>query len=200
MTGFDSFFRNNMIFLYRVFKIENLKKSINMKKVLLILTITITFFTGYINSSFAHSGRTDSNGGHYNRSTGEYHYHHGYSAHQHNADGSCPYEKSSSTEYTEEKESSSNEESNYVLKDVDTSDDDKKRIQELQNLVTSKQNTIEALNRIIANQNEKITELESTLELKSAIEEVEPVVWYGIALFFLGSICIAYNIGKKKDK
>lgn len=26
---------------------------------------------------FAHSGRTDSNGGHVNRSTGEYHYHNG---------------------------------------------------------------------------------------------------------------------------
>ncbi len=44
----------------------------------------------------AHSGRTDSNGGHYNRSTGEYHYHHGYSAHSHydmDEDGmrDCPY-------------------------------------------------------------------------------------------------------------
>lgn len=43
-----------------------------------------------------HGGRTDSNGGHYNRSTGEYHYHHGYSAHDHydmNGDGiiDCPY-------------------------------------------------------------------------------------------------------------
>lgn len=38
----------------------------------------------------AHPGRTDSNGGHYDRSTGEYHYHHGYSAHQH-PDGVCPY-------------------------------------------------------------------------------------------------------------
>lgn len=38
----------------------------------------------------AHSGRTDSRGGHYDRSTGEYHYHHGYSAHQHPG-GICPY-------------------------------------------------------------------------------------------------------------
>ena len=47
-------------------------------------------------TSSAHSGKTDSNGGHYNRSTGEYHYHHGYSAHEHydmDGDGSddCPY-------------------------------------------------------------------------------------------------------------
>lgn len=45
----------------------------------------------------AHSGRTDANGGHYYRSTGEYHYHHGYPAHQHydmDGDGiiDCPYD------------------------------------------------------------------------------------------------------------
>lgn len=44
----------------------------------------------------AHSGGTDANGGHYNRSTGEYHYHHGYPAHQH-VDGVCPYDKSNKT-------------------------------------------------------------------------------------------------------
>lgn len=41
----------------------------------------------------AHSGRTDSKGGHYNTETGEYHYHHGYPAHQHTG-GYCPYYKS----------------------------------------------------------------------------------------------------------
>ena len=45
----------------------------------------------------AHSGRTDGSGGHWNRSTGEYHYHHGYSAHDHydmDGDGiaDCPYD------------------------------------------------------------------------------------------------------------
>ena len=38
--------------------------------------------------SFAHSGRTDSQGGHRDGNT--YHYHHGYSAHQH-TNGVCPY-------------------------------------------------------------------------------------------------------------
>ena len=47
--------------------------------------------------AFAHGGNTDSNGGHYDRSSGEYHYHHGYSAHSHydmNGDGviDCPYD------------------------------------------------------------------------------------------------------------
>lgn len=53
-----------------------------------ILIITILFSTPVL--VCAHPGGTDSNGGHYDRSTGEYHYHHGYSAHQHE-DGYCPY-------------------------------------------------------------------------------------------------------------
>lgn len=45
----------------------------------------------------AHPGRTDSRGGHYDSETGEYHYHHGYEAHQHtdlDDDGipDCPYD------------------------------------------------------------------------------------------------------------
>ena len=40
---------------------------------------------------FAHPGRTDSNGGHYDRETGEYHYHHGFEAHQH-VNGECPFD------------------------------------------------------------------------------------------------------------
>lgn len=48
-------------------------------------------------TAFAHPGRTDANGGHWDSSTGEYHYHHGYSAHDHydmNGDGvvDCPYD------------------------------------------------------------------------------------------------------------
>ena len=48
--------------------------------------------------AFAHSGRTDSRGGHYDRSTGEYHYHHGYSAHQHE-NGVCPYDYNDATDH-----------------------------------------------------------------------------------------------------
>lgn len=51
----------------------------------LIFLITSLFFVA------AHPGGTDSSGGHYNRSTGKYHYHHGYSAHQH-PNGECPYD------------------------------------------------------------------------------------------------------------
>lgn len=52
----------------------------------LVLAVTLC-----IGSASAHPGRTDANGGHYNHSTGEYHYHHGYPAHQH-IDGVCLYD------------------------------------------------------------------------------------------------------------
>ena len=53
----------------------------------------------------AHPGRTDSSGGHTNRSTGEYHYHHGYSAHDHydmDGDGiiDCPYDFVDKTDHS----------------------------------------------------------------------------------------------------
>lgn len=62
-----------------------------------IFSICVTVLLGLcIVTTSAHSGRTDSYGGHYDTSTGEYHYHHGYSAHQHydmDGDGrqDCPY-------------------------------------------------------------------------------------------------------------
>lgn len=52
--------------------------------------------------AFAHSGRTDSKGGHYDRSTGEYHYHHGYKAHQHD-NGVCPYDYKDATDHSPRK-------------------------------------------------------------------------------------------------
>lgn len=66
----------------------------------LVLFIVAIMYCG--GSVFAHSGRTDSNGGHTNHSTGEYHWHHGEPAHQHeDLDGDgypeyCPYRKDSS--------------------------------------------------------------------------------------------------------
>lgn len=61
-----------------------LKKSAVLS-ILSVLLITL------IIPVFAHPGSLDENGGHYNRSTGEYHYHHGYPAHQHE-NGECPYD------------------------------------------------------------------------------------------------------------
>jgi hypothetical protein len=65
----------------------------------------------------AHPGRTDSNGGHIDNSTGEYHYHHGYRAHNHydmDGDGQvdCPYDFHDKTNH-------SSDNGNYSNNDVD---------------------------------------------------------------------------------
>lgn len=47
----------------------------------------------------AHPGRTDANGGHADSADGSYHYHHGFSAHQHTG-GVCPYDYEDQTSYS----------------------------------------------------------------------------------------------------
>jgi uncharacterized membrane protein YedE/YeeE len=59
------------------------------KNLIIILTLFLLAILSF--SAFAHGGGTDGNGGHYNRDTGEYHYHHGHPAHQHE-DGERPYD------------------------------------------------------------------------------------------------------------
>ena len=66
-----------------------------MRRFVLVLAVLVLLSLVVIPAP-AHSGGTDSKGGHYDWSTGEYHYHHGYSAHQHydmDGDGviDCPY-------------------------------------------------------------------------------------------------------------
>lgn len=51
--------------------------KIKNKKYLLLICILLVLFLASVVSVFAHPGRTDSNGGHWNRSTGTYHYHTG---------------------------------------------------------------------------------------------------------------------------
>ena len=69
----------------------------NKIKPLIVLCFTLIILLCTQVTTFAHSGRTDSDGGHTNHSTGEYHWHHGYPAHQHeDRDGDgylefCPY-------------------------------------------------------------------------------------------------------------
>lgn len=70
---------------------KNYKKAHYFPLIILSLTLLIAF------TVYAHPGKTDSNGGHYNRSTGEYHYHHGYPAHQH-TNGICPYDFKDNTD------------------------------------------------------------------------------------------------------
>lgn len=61
-----------------------------MRKRYLIPILACMLLLSCCTVAFAHPGATDANGGHYDHSTGEYHYHQGYPAHQH-TDGRCPY-------------------------------------------------------------------------------------------------------------
>ena len=85
-----------------------------MKKIKIILSIFIAIICLYSSVSFSHRGRTDLNGGHWDRSNGIYHYHHGYSAHQH-PNGICPY--LTTTDVTEDEETEIKNELNQNIID-----------------------------------------------------------------------------------
>lgn len=65
------------------------------RKLVAFLLLLVCFCT----VALAHSGRTDGQGGHYDHSTGEYHFHHGYPAHQH-INGECPYDFKDRTDHS----------------------------------------------------------------------------------------------------
>ena len=85
-----------------------------MKRIILFICFVACLLALVIPTVFAHPGRTDSKGGHTDTSTGEYHYHHGYSAHDHydiDGDGvvDCPYEFDDKTDHSSrENDSTSN--------------------------------------------------------------------------------------------
>lgn len=75
------------------------------KKILLFFSVLFAAVILLPIATSAHKGKTDAYGGHYDRSTGEYHYHHGFEAHQHydiNGDGvpDCPYDFEDRTNHT----------------------------------------------------------------------------------------------------
>lgn len=80
-----------------------------MKLKYFVLFIIIGLFVS--TTICAHPGRTDSDGGHNETATSEYHYHHGYSAHQH-TDGKCPYDYNDKT--VSSTTSSSSDDSTYT--------------------------------------------------------------------------------------
>lgn len=71
--------------------------------IIFIFVLTFIIFLSFGLVTYAHSGGTDSNGGHYDSTTGEYHYHHGYSAHQH-INGECPYDFDDGTNENESRD------------------------------------------------------------------------------------------------
>ena len=77
-----------------------------MKKTALLYALLILLMIPSIAlTTYAHQGRTDSSGGHTDHSTGEYHYHHGYPAHDHydmdgDGDIDCPYDLDDQTNHS----------------------------------------------------------------------------------------------------
>ena len=86
-----------------------------MNRIALLLVPFLTLF------SFLHRGRTDAWGGHYDNSSGEYHYHHGMPAHEHydiDGDGviDCPYSFRGNSGESEKTNNTS--ESKHNLKEI----------------------------------------------------------------------------------
>lgn len=90
------------------------------RKISLVLTVLFLLTILLPIAASAHKGKTDAYGGHYDRSTGEYHYHHGFEAHQHydiNGDGvpDCPYDFEDRTNHTSGTSSGSSRSSGITL-------------------------------------------------------------------------------------
>lgn len=76
-----------------------------MKKIrTLLLTIILLFVLSSV-TVYAHPGKTDAQGGHYDHQNGGYHYHHGYPEHQH-SNGLCPYNYEDNTDSTQHSDAS----------------------------------------------------------------------------------------------
>lgn len=92
------------------------------QKISLYFTVLIVSVILLPIAASAHKGRTDDYGGHYDGSAGEYHYHHGFDAHQHydiNGDGipDCPYDYEDRTNHSS---GSSGGSGNYTAVTVET--------------------------------------------------------------------------------
>lgn len=74
-----------------------------MKKHIIKLFLVLTTISCLVCSvsliAYAHAGKTDEYGGHFDGKTGEYHYHHGYPAHQHE-NGICPYDYNDNADHS----------------------------------------------------------------------------------------------------
>lgn len=99
----------------RIQRIRALVRKRGQIEIRRVTTILLTLFVLFMPiATYAHSGRTDSSGGHNDNKNksglGSYHYHHGSGPHLH-PDGVCPYSvkpKSSSSSNTNTKYSTSN--------------------------------------------------------------------------------------------
>lgn len=194
-----------------------------MKKIILFVLIIIIVL---LPLSLAHKGRTDSNGGHYDSSTGEYHYHHGYSAHRH-INGLCPYEDDLDDllpSKCPECNSIVNAENGWycfecgnellhisnMMKVVDgdankTRSEYFKEVQDLKGELEEKENII---NGLMTSSNELENQLEQTgfnsiEELDNKINELEADIsnmWFWFFVVVIAVMIIFYNIGSKTSE
>ena len=91
--------------------------------------------------AYAHSGKTDGKGGHYNRSTGEYHYHHGYPAHT-VCGVNCPYNNIDATNHKSSTSGKSNSSKTSTSNDNELSSGEKIYISIILSFFTSPFTTI----------------------------------------------------------
>ena len=138
--------------------------------------------------SYAHQGKTDEYGGHYNRSIGTYHYHSGEYAGT--GEYTAPIEEGG-TLIVEEDNSQSETDTLTVENNNDyliSSQQDK--IDNLEQQIYAKEDSIGNLTEQLNEKNEKIEELESN----------QNSLFIGFAITLIIAIYIAYSIGAEKFK
>ena len=92
-----------------------------MKKAILSLSLLHLILVFFVLPVSAHGGKTDGDGGHTDHDTGEYHYHHGYPAHDHydmdgDGDLDCPYDFDDKTDHRSPSNKSDDESSQKFSK------------------------------------------------------------------------------------
>ena len=88
-----------------------------MRRIIIVLFCIMLMTSLLVPVVYAHPGKTDSNGGHYDRDSGEYHYHHGYPAHSH-TNGKCPYDFDDKTDHSSNSSNSNNSYNNETNKNT----------------------------------------------------------------------------------
>lgn len=149
-----------------------------MKKIFICIFCFVIILCNYV---YAHKGRTDGYGGHYNSSTGTYHYHSG--KYSNTGEYTNPIEEGGKKIDEEENELYVVDTDKNELYITDTYEDDQNKIDELNNEIEYLK---EENDRIEIEKNSKIEELESQKENLHIIY---------IFIIIIG-IVYSYNYGK----
>lgn len=184
-----------------------------------LLTLLLVVVT--IIPSAAHSGRTDGSGGHTDRSTGDYHYHHGYPAHDHydmdgDGDNDCPYSYRASNyspKETKNSQSSSGSPSSKAKTEdymrgynagfraaTDSVNSLRRSLKDAKLSIEKQIAQMEELSKIAADQYKQNEELQAQM-LETSEYERKKLIWcviISIALTMFGSIFVATKISKRK--